>query len=69
MLVQHILFNAWKHHFKLFGLGGTAKPGEEEGHLLSERLNKLITTVFIEQPQALPGSANYIANCLIGWKP
>ena len=29
--VQHSLFYDWKHHLKLFGLGGTVKPGEEEG--------------------------------------
>ena len=37
----------WKHHIKRFGLGGAFKPGEEEEDSI----------VFVEQPQASPGSA------------
>ena len=32
------------------------KPWEKMGHLLND-LNKLVLTVFVEQPMALPGSA------------
>ena len=42
----------WKHLLQPFGRGGAEKPFEEE-HLIAERM----TTVFVEQPLALPGSA------------
>ena len=29
--LQNNLFYDWKHHLKMFGLGGAIKPGEEEG--------------------------------------
>ena len=38
---------------KPYRLGGAIKPGEEEGDISGESL----TTVFVEQPLALPGSA------------
>ena len=34
-LVQHGLFHDCSHHFELFVLGGTIKPGEDEGDLFN----------------------------------
>ena len=37
--MQHNIFLDRKHHLQLFGLGGTVKPGEEKGHLVTEQIN------------------------------
>ena len=45
----------------MFGLDGTINTGEEG----EEEELKLITTVLVEQPQALPGSAKiFICPCV-----
>ena len=58
--MQHSLFYDWKHQLKPFGRGGTVNPGEEKGHLLTylKSINESVTMVFVEQPLALPKSAN-----------
>ena len=43
--MQQSLFYDWKHHIKLFILGGGIKPGEEKGDLVT----KSITMLFVEQ--------------------
>ena len=53
--MQHSLLYDWKHHLKPFGLGGAVKPEEEE----DQRLIESITTLFVERPLALPGSAKH----------
>ena len=35
------------------------RPDKAKGHLLSYRINDCIKMLFLEQPLALPGSANY----------
>ena len=39
--LQHILFCKWRHHSKLFGLGGAVKMWEDKG-LLNESFNQLM---------------------------
>ena len=58
MPLQHIIFYDWKHYLKSFGLCGAVKPGEAEGDLNIEYLNYSLMMVFVEQPLALPSSAN-----------
>ena len=38
------------------------QPGEEEGDGPNGWMNDLMTTVFVEQPLELPGSAKYQLN-------
>ena len=49
--MQHSLFYDWKHHLKLFRLGGAVNPWEEEG----EQISQLNSTEFVEEP----GSAKH----------
>ena len=41
----------------LFGLGGNVKAGGDKGDSLNELMNDSITTVFVKQALASPGSA------------
>ena len=60
----HIYFMTGSHI--LFWPAGTVKPWEDEDHLwMNELINYLTTTVFEEQPLALPGSAKKTIKTLI----
>ena len=52
--MQQTLFYDWVRYILLFGLGGAMKEAEIDHYLFSD----LITTVFVEQTLASPGSAN-----------
>ena len=50
------LFNDWWRNLLPFGLGAAVKAGRRA---LSELIDHLITTVFVEQSLASPGSAKH----------
>ena len=50
-----MIFLSWKSYLYSFGRGGALKLWEEK----DQSLNEWITEVFVEQPLASPGSANY----------
>ena len=45
----------------MFGRGGAIKLWEEKPDSMNERMNQLMTRLFIEQPLASPRSANYLS--------
>ena len=51
--MQQSIFHDQRHNSKPFGLGGTIKPGKEMGH----GPTKIMTTLFVEKPLALPESS------------
>ena len=51
--MRHRQFYDLKLNHLLLGLGGIVKPWDEDDH----SANDLMTTVFVEQSLALPGSA------------
>ena len=53
--MEHSLFENCLHYILPFRLGGPVKVAEEEEDLLSD----LITTVFVDQLLALPGTVQY----------
>ena len=56
--ILHGIFCYWIHPLKRSWLGGVVKQGAEEG----DNLSQLITTVFVEQPLALHGSAHHLSD-------
>ena len=59
--MEHILFYAWKHHLKPFGLDGAVKPGEEE----EDSITEWITMVFVEELMEL----SHKSFCLLPREP
>ena len=51
-----MLFYDWKPHLLPFGRDGALKPKDHKGSL-TDLINLLIKTVFVEQHLASPGSA------------
>ena len=55
MAAEHSLFYDWLRYLLLFRRGAAIKTAEEKNHSPNQR----ITTVFLEEPLVLPGSAKY----------
>ena len=55
---QYSLCHDWKHHFQPFGRDGAVKIFYLKDESINQSVNELITEMFVEQPLALPGSAN-----------
>ena len=53
---QHSLFDDWMQHFKPFGLRSAVNTDFKRCYILTVIMNKLMTTLFVEQPLASLGS-------------
>ena len=65
--LQHSLFYDWNLYLKQFWLGREVNPGKEKGELLNQWIYEFMSTMFADQPLALPGSAKNIVSESRSW--